>query len=128
MPEAGMNTVNSTAQLIAVLVIFVLVLALTLFVTKWIARYQKGQWAGGNIEILETCPMGNGKYIQLARLGKTYVAMAVCKDTVTLLAELSEEQIEMPSENGKKSLNFKELFQKAKDVYPGSGQTDPKEE
>lgn len=128
MPPTGMNTVNSTAQLIAVLVIFVLVLALTLFVTRWIARYQKGQWAGGNIEVLETCPMGNGKFIQIVRLGNTYVAIAVCKDTVTLLAELSEEQIKMPSEDGKKSLNFKELFQKAKDEYPGNGQTNPKEE
>ncbi|MCH5271209.1 MAG: flagellar biosynthetic protein FliO [Lachnospiraceae bacterium] len=128
MLAAGMNTVNSTAQLIAVLVIFVLVLALTLLTTKWIARYQKGQWAGGNIEILETCPMGNGKYIQIVRLGDTYIAMAVCKDTVTLLAELPKEQIEMPSEDGKKGLNFKELFQKAKAAYPGDGKTHPKEE
>ena len=128
MLTAGFNTVDSTAQLIAVLVIFVLVLALTLFVTRWIARYQKGQWAGGNIEIMETCPMGNGKYIQIARLGNTYVAMAVCKDTVTLLAELSEEQLEMPSEDGKKGLNFKELFQRAKAAYPDEGKTHPKEE
>ncbi|MCH5274803.1 MAG: flagellar biosynthetic protein FliO [Lachnospiraceae bacterium] len=128
MLTAGMNTVNSTAQLIAVLVIFVLVLALTLLTTKWIARYQKGQWTGGNIEILETCPMGNGKYIQIARLGDTYVAMAVCKDTVTLLAELPKEQIQMPSEDGKKSLNFKDLFQKAKAAYPEDGKTHPKEE
>ena len=128
MLTTGFNTVDSTAQFIAVLVIFVLILALTLFVTRWIARYQKGQWAGGNIEILETCPMGNGKYIQIARLGNTYVAMAVCKDTVTLLAELSEEQIEMPSEDDKKGINFKELFQKAKAAYPDGGKTHPKEE
>jgi flagellar protein FliO/FliZ len=108
------SSADSLAQLLAVLFIFVLVLALTLVVTRWIARYQKGQRAGGNIEIVETFSAGNGKYIQIVRLAETYVAIAVCKDTVTLLAELPKEQLTFPSGDGGIQLNFKELFQKAK--------------
>lgn len=118
MLTTGISKVDSAVQLISVLVIFILVLALTLYTTRWIARYQKGQRAGNNIEVVETCPVGNGKYIQIVRLAKTYVAVAVCKDTVTLLAELPKEQIEFPSGDGRTSLNFKELLHKAKAVYP----------
>lgn len=128
MLTAGLNTLDSIAQLITVLFVFVFVLALTFFVTRWLARYQKGQWSGSNIEILETCPMGNGKYIQIARIGDIYVAMAVCKDTVTFLARLSEEQLKMPPQEEKKSRSFKELLQKAKAVYPEGGEKHPKEE
>lgn len=127
MLTAGMHTVDSVSQFITVLFIFVLVLALTLYTTRWIARYQKGQKSAGNIDIVETCPVGNGKYIQIVRLADTYVAIAVCKDTVTLLAELSKEQIEFPDRDGKKSLNFKELLHKAKSAYPG-GEDFPKED
>ncbi len=128
MLMTGPSAVDSAAQLLTVLLIFVFVLALTFFVTRWIARYQKGQWAGGNIEILETCSMGNGKYIQIARLGETYVAMAVCKDTVTFLTTLPAEQIKMPPQSGKKGSDFKELLRKARAGYPEGGEKHPKEE
>lgn len=119
----GMNTADSVSQLITVLFIFVLVLAITLYTTRWIARYQKGQRSGSNIDVVETCPVGNGKYIQIVRLADTYVAIAVCKDTVTLLAELPKEQIEFPAGDGKTSLRFGELLRKAKAGYHGEEST-----
>src|SRR5574344_1743860 len=112
----GMSKMESISQLITVLLIFILVLALTLFTTRWIARYQKGQRGGSNIDIVETCSMGNGKYIQIVRLADTYVAIAVCKDTVTFLTKLDKEQIVFPTANGSTTLNFKELLQKAKSL------------
>lgn len=127
MLASGISTVDSVSQFITVLLIFILVLALTLYTTRWIARYQKGQKSGSNIDILETCPVGNGKYIQIVRLADTYVAIAVCKDTVTLLAELSKEQITFPDADGKKALSFKELLHRAKAVYPG-GEDSPRED
>ena len=49
------------AQLITVLVVFVIVLAITAVVTKWLANYQKGQNAGRNIEVIETTPIAQGQ-------------------------------------------------------------------
>lgn len=124
MLAAGMGTVNRISELITILIIFVLVLALTLFVTKWLAGYQKGQRSGNNIEIVETCPAGNGKYIQIVRLGETYVAVAVCKDSVTLLAAVPKEQLVFPEAGGGSALKFRELFRKAKAAYPDEEHTD----
>ncbi|MCM1089667.1 MAG: flagellar biosynthetic protein FliO [Butyrivibrio sp.] len=104
-------TSGSYAQFITVLVIFVLVLGLTAWVTKWMADYQKQMGAGSNIEVIETTRIANNKYIQLVRVGESYKVIAVCKDTVTMLGEVSAEQIKLQSDTRNK-ISFKELFEK----------------
>lgn len=102
---------NSYVQFITVLLVFVLVLAVTALTTKWIANYQKQQSVNCNIEVIETTRISNNKYIQLVRVGEIYMAIAVCKDTVTMLGEIPKEQLaEITGSNG--SPNFKELFDK----------------
>ncbi len=104
------------AQFITVLVIFILVLAVTAFVTRWIANYQKQQNANLNVEVIETTQIGANKYIQIVRLGKTYKAIAVCKDTVTCLGEVPEEQLirEKSAQRGSSSaFRFRDVFDKA---------------
>jgi len=98
---------DSYAQFITVLFIFVAVLAVTALVTKWIAGYQKQQGAAGNI-----VRIANNKYIQLVRIGESYFAIAVCKDTVTALGQIPAEQLK-----GKTTLEstsgFRELLERA---------------
>ncbi len=98
-------------QFITVLIIFVLVLAVTALVTKWIASYQKEQSVNVNIEVIETTRISNNKYIQVIRLGERYVAVAVCKDTVTLLGEIPKEQLK--ERNGSPNFRFKDILDRA---------------
>ena len=102
---------GSYAQFITVLLIFVLVLGITAATTKWISNYQKQQGAGGNIQVLETSRIANNKYIQIVRVGKTYMVIAVSKDTVTMLGEVPEDQLklEVPGQ----SFRFKEILDRA---------------
>lgn len=102
---------DSYAQFIAVLAVFVVVLAATAAVTKWIAGYQKQQCANMNIEVIETARIANNKYIQIIRLGETYMAIAVCKDTVALLGEIPKEQLSQGS--GGQGFHFREFLDKA---------------
>ena len=102
---------NSYAQFITVLVVFVLVLAVTALVTKWIANYQKVQSVNVNIEVIETTRISSNKYIQVVRLGERYVAIAVCKDTVTLLGEIPKEQLK--EGNHSRNLRFRDILDKA---------------
>ena len=115
-----MQELDGYIQFVAVLIVFILVLVLTAFVTKWIAKYQKQHSVTSNIEIVENTSMSNGKYIQIIRIGETYMAIAVCKDTVTALCEVPKEQIlerEIVNNQGQ----FKELFLKA--IKKDSGNT-----
>lgn len=98
------------AQLIAVLVVFVVVLGVTAYTTKWIADYQKKQSINGNIEIIETSRLGSNKWIQIVRVGQTYKVLAISKDTITSLGEVPAEQLKEVSCG--ESLSFKELLDK----------------
>lgn len=109
--------INSFAQFLTVLIIFVGVLALTYFTTKWIATYQKGKMMSGNIQVLETLKITQNKYIQIVRVGDHFYAIAIGKDSMTLLGELCEEEIHIQEDTGMvPNMNFKQLLENAKNM------------
>jgi len=103
--------IDGYAQFITVLVIFVVVLGVTALTTKWIANYQKAQAVNENVQVIETTRIANNKYIQIIRVGETYMAIAICKDTVTMLGEIPVEQIK--SGTVTQGFHFKDFFDKA---------------
>lgn len=116
-------SVDSYVQLITVLIVFVAVLGLTALTTKWIANYQKQQSVNCNIEVIETTRISNNKYIQIVRVGEKYIAMAVCRDTVTVLCEVPEEQLKKVEA---KASGFKELLESVM-KKDSSNPSEPKE-
>jgi len=117
---------GSYAQFITVLLIFVFVLGITALTTRWIANYQKQQSVNENVQVIESTRIANNKYIQIIRVGGKYMVIAVCKDTVTMLGEIPEEQLkeEKPVQN----FSFKEFLDKASRFKKGGAeQEEPKE-
>ena len=106
------RTTDSYAQFITILLLFVFVLAITAVVTKWIGGYQKGLTVGANMEILETLRLSNNKYIQIVRVGRKYLAVAICKDTVTMLSEIPEEELSFPEGSDGSMFSFKDVLSK----------------
>lgn len=103
---------ESFFQLIGILLVFIVVLAATYVVTKWIAEYQQGVTADKNIHVIETFRVSSNKFIQIIQVGKKYLVISVCKDTINILTELTEEQLVwMPSPEGKNPVNVNENFQ-----------------
>lgn len=103
---------DSYVQLITVLLLFVFVLGITAVVTKWIGGYQKGVSAGANMELLEALRLSNTKYIQLVRIGRKYLALAVCKDTVTMISEIPEEDLHFSEGSTSGVSSFKDVLTK----------------
>ena len=87
------DTLDGIAQFFTVIVIFILVLPVTLGVTRWIGKYQSRISTGNNIEVLESVRISPQSYAEILRIGKKYVAVAVCKEKVTFLCELDKEEI-----------------------------------
>ena len=103
---------DSYVQFITVLLLFVFVLAVTALVTKWIGGYQKGRSVGANMELLDAIRLSNNKYIQLVRIGRKYLALAVCKDTVTMLSEIPEEELQFSEGSTSGVSSFKDVLTK----------------
>ena len=106
------NSANAYLQFMTVLILFVFVLAITYWTTKWIAGYQKGKRTNANLEVVETFQLANSKYIQIIRVGQKYLAVAIGKDSVTMLTEVPEDQLTFSSSANNEQMSFKELFEK----------------
>lgn len=110
------SRLSSFAQLITLIIVFVFVLGLTIVATRWMAKLQKQQYQCTNIEVIETFRISNTKYIQIVRTGQKYVAIAVCKDTVTMLTELKQEELELISSPETTDFpGFQEILKKVKE-------------
>ncbi len=106
------RAVDSYTQFVTVLLLFVFVLAITAFVTKWVGGYQRGKSAGTNLELIEALRLSNNKYVQIVRIGRKYLAVAVCKDTVTMLSEIPEEDLSFPEGFNRSTSTFKDVLAK----------------
>lgn len=110
------NRLDSTVQLITVLLIFIFVLVLTYITTKFAAGLQKSKMQSPNVSIVETLKLSTNKYVQIICVGKKYYAIVVCKDTVTLLGEINKDEINLPETENNVPMSFQEILNKAKNI------------
>lgn len=120
---ASSSFTDNVIELITVLVIFVFVLALTYYVTRWIAGYQRTRTAQGNLAVLEVIRVANNQYIQILRAGTDkYLVVGISKEHMTLLATLTEEELravpELTNSAAKAGENFSDILEAIKNRLP----------
>lgn len=109
------NRLESAAQLLTVLVIFIFVLVLTYLTTRFVGKYQKLQGYNKNFEAIETFRITNNKFLQLVRVGKRYLVISIGKDEVSLVMEISEDDIDLSAGEADNSDAFKRMLDIAKE-------------
>ena len=81
------------------------------------------------MQIIESIGVGNNKYIALIKAGEEYLVVAIGKDEITMLAQLTEEQLsevtvfdsnQGNTMSGKTVVaeNFREVMEKVKGQFP----------
>lgn len=105
------TAVDSYLQFMTVLVLFVLVLGITYITTRWIAGYQKSRMLSSNLEVIETLRLAGNRYLQIVRAGSKYLVIAIGKDEIHMLSELSENEITI-MEQQPTELNFGSILDK----------------
>lgn len=102
-------------RFLSAIVVFVLVLAVTYFVTRWIGKYQQGISGSRNITVLETFRVTQNKYLQVVKVGEIYMVIAVCKDSITMLTRLDKDELgDIPTSLEGKTDNFAEVLERFK--------------
>ncbi len=111
--------VESILRLITAIIIFVFVLALAYFVSRWIGKFQQGMTKGSHITVLETFKIASNKYLQVVKVGEVYMVIAIGKDSITMLTRLEKEELgDMLSALEQKNDNFAEIFGRFKNQKP----------
>jgi flagellar protein FliO/FliZ len=101
-------------QFATVFAIFILVLVITYFTTRFVGGYAKNRIASGNIEIIDSMKVAPSKYIAIVRTAAKYIAVGIGKDEITFLCEIPEESLVERRSPAVSGSDFRELMEKAK--------------
>lgn len=105
---------NGFIQFLTVFVIFIIVVVICAFTTKFVAGYQKNKMMSGNIQVLETFKIAPNKYIQIVKIGDKYFALGIGKDSVNNLGELNEDSLDFSADDNSKGTDFQSILENAK--------------
>lgn len=105
---------DSYIQFMTVLILFVFILAITYLVTRWIAKVQKERVGTGNLEVIETCRITQNKYVQILRAGEKYLVIAVGKDEIHMLSELTENELVFREETQGQTPDFAGVLERVR--------------
>ncbi len=109
----------SVWDVISLILIFILVILLAYFATKFVAKYQSNMLnSKNNIRIIEAFRVDSTRLILIVQIVGEYYALAYAKDNVTLIDKLSPDEINnLRADNTSKSTNkldFKEILSQVK--------------
>ncbi len=106
---------ENIGELLTVIAIFIFVLAVTYFTTRFLGNWEKGRLRGSNIEVIESQRVAMNKYVMIVRIADKTVALAVSKNDIRMLTELDKDSVhELSDGSNTEAIPFKELLQKAK--------------
>lgn len=90
---------HSFVNILSLLLIFVLVLVMAYFSTKFVAKIQANNVNNkSNIKIIESFRLGNNKFIAIVKIGGDYYAIALGKEEVTFIDKLDSTGLNLSRE------------------------------
>ncbi|MBE5941090.1 MAG: hypothetical protein E7264_00985 [Lachnospiraceae bacterium] len=105
---------ESIGQLIVLILLFLFVLVLAYLAARIAGGFQSNALNNkSNIKVIEVFRLSNNKYIQIVKIGEHYLALAICKDQVTVLTQLEESEINKQVASVE-PINFKSILDKMK--------------
>ena len=108
------SSLKSVGQLICVIFLFLFVLFLAYLAARIAGSFQSGITnKRSNVKVIEVFRLSNNKVIEIVKIGEKFLALAVCKDNVTVLTELSADEIK-EQETTLEPINFKNILEKIK--------------
>ncbi len=119
----ALDTTGNITHFLTLLLIFAFVLAATYYTTRYIAGYQKGRMSRSNMSIIEAVRISSDKYLELVKIGQGYYVISVCKNNISLICKVPEEELilntgESPKGEGQETAkkSFAEILTSLKDL------------
>lgn len=114
---------NSVISLASVLILTILILYLSYVFTKSLGKGIGLKRGGTCMQMLDRLPLGQDKAVAVVRLGSHYYLIGIASSQITLLAEISEEDINLETvesslpAGGEGYPDFKKLLKKYTDRH-----------
>lgn len=110
---------NSVLSVISLILIFIVIVALAYFTTRFIARHQGNVLNGkSNIRVIESFRVGTNKFIAIIKIGEAFYAIGVGKDEFTMIDKLNPDDLTdfstIGTESGGTKIDFREILSQIK--------------
>ena len=106
------SSLKSVGQLICVILLFLFVLFLAYVAARIAGSFQSSFLnKRSNVKVIEVFRLSNNKVIEIVKIGDRYLALAVGKDSVTVLTELAGNEIK-EQETALEPIDFKNILEK----------------
>lgn len=99
------STGQNLLEFFGIILIFIIVLVACWATTRFVASKQLAGKNTGNFEVVETYAVARDRFLQLVRIGTKYYALAVSKDSINVICELSKEDINIEKKNSNTMVN-----------------------
>ena len=109
----GYSSTESILKLIGLIILCILIIAASYYVTRLIGTSKAGTFKSTNFRPIDAYRLSPNKYLQLIRIGSRYVVIAVCKDSVSFVCELKEDEVTTVTSDPGKMVSFKDIFAKS---------------
>jgi flagellar protein FliO/FliZ len=107
----GLSTQGNILQLLGLILLLAFILAAAYYTSKFVGGLKLNQMKHSNFRVLDTYRISSNKALQLIKIGTKYVVIAIGKDTVTVITELSEAEIVMNETNTEVKQSFKQILE-----------------
>ena len=113
------SSMSSILSVISLILIFIFIVALAYFTTKFIAKYQNNSMnSRSNIRVIESFSMGSNKFVAIIEVSNNFYVIGVGKEEITLIDKLDSDSISN-IKNGQmkdfgKKIDFKEILSQIK--------------
>ena len=127
------SSMSSILSVISLILIFIFIVALAYFTTKFIAKYQNNSMnSRSNIRVIESFRMGSNKFVAIIEVSNNFYVIGVGKEEITLIDKLDSDSISnikngQMKEFGKK-IDFKEILSQIKNKSVEKEHTEDKDE
>ncbi|MDD5935730.1 MAG: flagellar biosynthetic protein FliO [Clostridiales bacterium] len=101
---------GGVGELIVLIIIFIFVIIACYFVTKFVGNKQMKQLKNSNFTVIDTYRVTPNKFLQLVRIGEKYIVLSVTKDNMTVVTELSKEEVLLPETKQGEEHSFKSVL------------------
>lgn len=105
------STLGMLGQLFFLILIFVFILFLTYYSTKWVSTLKFKTRNSKNIKIIESTSVGVQNTIQLIQVGEQFFLIGVTKENITFLSELTGKFDKEENEEQKNKVPFEKYMQ-----------------
>ncbi len=97
-------------ELIVLIIVFLLIIIACYYITRFVGGKQLKQMKNSNFTVIDTYRVTANKFLQLIRIGEKYFVISVTKDSITVITELSKEEIILPESKTGQDKSFTSIL------------------